>query len=238
MNETGLIRHPTVMGSLLFSMGVICSSITLGMAVYKSRQTPRYVSVKGLAEREVEADMAVWPIKFTITDNDLESMQKQIEKKRSIITEFLTKQGFSKEEIFYGTPTIRDRETRSYGDHRKFRYVAEMDIKVRSSKVLTVENTLQKAEELVAKGIVLEDYWEARPQFIFTKLNAIKPAMIQAATISARKAAEQFAEDSGSKVGNIRNATQGSFSIEDMRHIPTKKYVRVVTTIQYFLVDN
>lgn len=236
-NKAMLSRHPTVLGGLLLSVGLILSSITLGVVLYKSRQTPRYVCVKGLSEREVDANVAVWPIKFRTVADDLEFLQKNIEKQRSIITKFLTKQGFSKEEISYGAPTIRDRETSAYREASKFRYMAEADIKVRSNKVLTVENALQKAEELVAKGIALEETWGNRPQFLFTKLNEIKPAMIQEATVSARKAAEQFAEDSGSQVGSIRNATQGFFSIEDT-YIPTKKHVRVVTTVQYFLVDD
>jgi len=115
--------------------------------------------------------------------------------------------------------------------------VAQATITLRSNHVALLEKTLQKSGELVAKGIVLDsDRWDYRPKFIFTNLNEIKPLMIQEATIEARKAAEQFAKDSRSQVGNIRQATQGLFSIEDT-HVPTKKHVRVVTTVQYTLVD-
>ena len=78
----------------------------------------------------------------------------------------------------------------------------------------------------------------SRTQYLFTQLEAIKPEMIAEATRDARRAAEQFAHDSGSRVGAIRTAQQGYFSIEDRDAFsPEKKRVRVVTTVQYLLED-
>jgi hypothetical protein len=95
---------------------------------------------------------------------------------------------------------------------------------------------VRRAGELVAQGIVLSGGYGAGAQYFFTGLNEIKPPMIAQATQNARKAAEQFAKDADSRVGSIRDAQQGLFSIEDRDpYTPQKKRVRVVTTIDYFL---
>ena len=98
---------------------------------------------------------------------------------------------------------------------------------------------MELSGELVAKGIVLSESWENRTEFLYTSLNDIKPEMIREATLNAREAADKFAEDSGSKVGKIRKATQGFFNIRDRdANSPDKKVVRVVTTIEFFLADD
>lgn len=240
MNKSIPMHQSNILSSLLLSIALIIAGTTLGIALYKSRQTPRYVSVRGLAEREVTADVAIWPIKFNLIDDDLGTLHKKLEKQGVIITEFLTRQGLNQEELTHGVTSITDKK--SYyreTETKQPRYAAEATITVCSNNVLAVGNALQQTNELVAKGIVIGDTygWRGYLQFHFTKLNEIKPAMIQEATINARKAAEQFAQDSGCKVGSIRHAVQGLFSIEDT-HTPTKKKVRVVTTVEYFLVGN
>lgn len=229
--------YTNVLSTAILGIALVLASIIIGAYFYKTRQTVRFITVKGLAEREVNANIGIWPINFRIADDDLNVLQQKLEAQRKLITDFLIYQGFKQEEMSYGIPAIEDKEAKSYNVERKFRYVAQATITLRSNNVAMLEQTLQKSEQLVAKGIVLDsERWDCRPQFIFTKLNEIKPSMIQEATLEARKAAEQFAKDSGSQVGTIRHATQGLFSIENT-HIPTKKHVRVVTTVQYTLID-
>jgi len=235
MNHTTGIRTNSLLATLLLSLALIISTTILGAYIYKSRQPLHAVTVKGLAERTVMANVGIWPISFRITADDLGLLQQKLEKQRTVITDFLYKQGFTQEEISYGIPTIEDKEAIPYHVERKIRYVVLTTITICSSNVSAVEKTLQKSDELVRQGILLDDRWENRPKFLFTNLNEIKPSMIQEATLEARKAAEQFAQDSGSQVGKIHQATQGLFSIEDT-HIPTQKHVRVVTTVQYALV--
>lgn len=232
-----IISSYRLLNTFLLSIAIIASSSIMGVYLFNSRQVARFITVKGLAEREVNANVGIWPISFRIADDNLVILQQGLEAQRKLITEFLIQQGFQQAELTYGIPTIEDKEAIGYHTERKYRYVAQATITLRSNHVALLEKTLQKSGELVAKGIVLDsDRWDYRPKFIFTNLNEIKPLMIQEATIEARKAAEQFAKDSRSQVGNIRQATQGLFSIEDT-HIPTKKHVRVVTTVQYTLVD-
>jgi hypothetical protein len=128
----------------------------------------------------------------------------------------------------------------SYGkEKRPLRYRVEATILVRTGNVPLIKKLMEKSTELINEGIVIiqADY-QRSTEFLFTGLNAIKPAMIEEATKNARQAAEKFAKDSGSTVGKIRNARQGLFTITNRdKNSPDRKKVRVVTTVEYFLVD-
>jgi len=217
------------------------AGIAIGYGFYKGRAADRYVTVKGLAEKEVKADLAIWPITFQVTGNDLTRIQGGIEEGREIVTGFLTDAGFRREDIAYSPPRIRDLEAEYRGSDARtpYRYVAEATVTTRSRAVDLVKKTMEASGDLVGEGILLApESWQNATEFLFTALNDIKPEMIEEATKNAREAAGKFAEDSGSRTGKIRHATQGYFSIQDRdRNSPDVKKVRVVTTVEYFLVD-
>jgi hypothetical protein len=223
-------------------LGVCIAGLSVSNAVFKLRAAQRFVTVKGLAEREVDADLVVWPLTFEAASNDLIDLQRQVDAKRRIVREFLAGAGFDEAEISQSAPRIRDTESETtYGQSvpPKFRYIAQATLTLRTNKVPAVKTAAEKAGELIGKGIVLvgENYGRTT-EFLFTGLNDIKPAMIQEATKNAHTAAEQFAKDSGSKVGKIKNASQGLFTITDRdMNTPDKKNVRVVTTVEYYLND-
>ena len=224
---------------IFIGLGLIIGGLLLANAIFKARATERFVTVKGLAEQEVDADLAIWPITFKDVGNDLIELQKLVEKRRKVITTFLTDKGFSTENISYSAPIIADAQADYYGNNRpSYRYRVQATVTLRSSKVDLVKESLEASGDLVSKGVVLADNWESRTTFMFTGLNEIKPEMIREATINARQAASTFAEDSESKVGKIRRASQGYFTITDRDpNSPEKKLVRVVTTMEYFLDD-
>lgn len=227
---------------LIAGICLILSGMAIGHGFYKARKTDRYVTVKGLAEQEVKANLAIWPITFIVADNDLAVLQKEIERSRKVIYDFLLEYGFEAEQISYAAPKMRDTKTEDmYGRDIKpqYRYIVEATLTTRTDKVELVKKTMEKSAELVGKGVILSaQTWQTPIEFIFTDLNSIKPEMIQKATENARDAAEKFAKDSQSRVGKIRNASQGYFSINDRdRNTPEIKKVRVVATVQYFLVD-
>lgn len=227
---------------LAIGLGICVAGLGVSSAVYKLRSAQRFVTVKGLAEREVGADLVVWPLTFEVTGNDLNVLQTQVEAKRQTIKEYLSSAGFEESEISQSAPRIRDAESETqYGQRTppKYRYVAQATLTLRTNKVPVVKTAIEKAGDLIGKGIVLvgENYGRTT-EFLFTGLNDIKPAMIEEATKNARKAAEQFAKDSGSKVGKIRSASQGLFTITDRdMNSPDRKNVRVVTTVEYYLND-
>ena len=217
---------------LWLSAGIVFASIILGSALSKMHSVPPFVDVKGLAEREVAADLAYWKLKFRVTAKKWSTLQKNIEKQTKTVVQFFRQAGFSDEEIIQQMPSIDERERFAGEDREKITiYEADMCVSILSSNIAAVQAALPKAETLVKKGVAIR---HPSVKFSFTKLNDIKPDMIKEATLNARKAADQFAQDSGSKVRNIRHARQGQFSIEDTAK-PSIKKVRVVTNVRYAL---
>lgn len=206
----------------------------------KLKALERAITVKGLSEREVPANIAIWPIKFSEANNDLNQVFSTLQKKNAIIVDFLKKHGFQDKEISISAPAILDRQSQQDGTERgKFRYSGESTITIYSENVDLVRNSMQTLVELGKQGIAIsgEDY-QSRTVFIFSKLNDLKPGMIEEATKNARTVAEKFAQDSKSQLGKIKSASQGQFSIEDRdSSTPHIKQVRVVSTVEYYLSD-
>jgi hypothetical protein len=238
----------SALGGIAIALGMIIAGICIGIALSDVRTPDRFVSVRGLAEREVDADLAIWPIMFNETSDDLTVLQSAVESKRKIITDFLVGTGFNASEISYSVPRITDMKAQAQSLRLAIsgtraenipRYASETTVTLRSSNVSGVKKAMESAGTLVGKGVALSsENYRYPTEFMFTKLNQIKPEMIEEATKNAREAADKFAKDSGSKVGKIRNASQGLFSITDRdRNSPERKIIRVVTTVEYYLVD-
>lgn len=222
------------------AIGMIGGGHMIGRGLFAARAADRYVTVKGLAEREVPANLAMWPIVFSTTGNELVAMQATLDASAKKVLAFLEERGFAPAEYSLSSPRVTDREAqggRMRGDGGD-RYVAEQTMTLRSAKITPVKVAMQQSGELIREGVALVRSYEYNTTFLYTALDTIKPAMIAEATKDARKAAEQFARDSGSRVGAIRNAQQGFFDIQDRDAFsPEIKKVRVVTTVQYFLED-
>lgn len=222
--------------------GIAIAGVYLGLSLKESRKPQRVVSVRGLAERDVDADLAIWPITFSETSNDLADLYNRIVDKRKIIAGFLAEAGFGSADISFSTPNVFDQDAREYGEGKSkpaFRYLGKTTVIVRSSNVPLIKKTIEMSGSLVGKGIVIvAENWENKTQYSFKGLNTIKPRMIEEATKNARATAEKFAADSGSRLGKIRRASQGLFEITDRdQGTPEKKQVRVVTSVDYSLVD-
>lgn len=225
----------------LFTCAGLC---VLGYCLYAGivyfRTIERSVSVKGLSEREVPADIAIWPIKFSDAGNDLNALYAAIETKSAEIISFLKEKGFEDAEITRSAPSIIDRQV-EYSDSQagRLRYTGTSTITVYTNKIAAVRGAAQAMVQLGRQGIVLAgESYDAKTEFIFSRLNELKPAMIEEATRSAREVAQKFARDSESRLGKIKRASQGQFSITDRdRTTPFIKKVRVVSTVEYYLVD-
>lgn len=236
----GNLRAPAAILGITLALGIAGAGALVASALYEARSAQRYVTVRGLAERVVPADTAIWPVVFTVTADELGRVQQQVESNYRTIREFLVARGFEAAEMSTIVPRVTDQQAQMPGQDTRpgSRYLAEAALTLRTSKVDEMRAAMQASGELVTAGIVLVRSWEYQPQYLFTGLDAIKPEMIATATRDARSAAQQFAADSGSRVGGIRNAQQGYFSINDRDPFsPEFKAVRVVTTVEYFLVD-
>jgi hypothetical protein len=240
--NSGVDGRPTaaaVLG-LFLAAGMALAAGLMGQAAETLLASRRVVTVKGFAERDVAADLAVWPVAHSVSGDTLAEVQEQIRISGGLIRDFLGRQGFESHEISDSIPRITDYYTQLPGlPHPPAnRYAAESTVTLRTRKIDGMKAAMQASADLVGRGVVLIRSYEATPRFIFTSLNALKPQMIAEATVDARRAAQQFAQDSQSKVGAIRTAQQGYFSISDRDAFsPERKTVRVVTTVEYFLVD-
>lgn len=225
---------------LLLGGGLVVSAAVLGHALVEVRTADRYVTVRGLAEREVSADLAVWPIRFSVTGDDLKSVHAGVERASRAVGDYLAEHGFAAHDLHASPVAISDLRSRSATEPSPAeRYAAEATLTLRSSRVDAVRNAVGAAGGLVEKGVALRPGYPPGAQYFFTGLSDIKPAMIAEATRDARRAAARFAEDSGSLVGGIRRASQGYFAIEDRDPFaPEYKRVRVVATVEYFLADS
>jgi uncharacterized protein len=237
---------------LLLAIGLIVGGWVLGAEIKATRLSDRYVTVKGLVERTVKSDLAIWPISYKQAGDDLSSVYAKTDADKQAILQFLDQQGIQTSEIELGVVRVVDTQANEYGGENRAsrRYIVEQQITVRSPRVDQVAVAAQKTMQLLQKGIVLNSNPGQGLAYKFNGLNAIKPDMITEATRNARAAADRFASDSGSKVGSIRQANQGVFTILSADQggdigesgyagapadASLMKTVRVVTTVQYYL---
>lgn len=228
-------------------IAIICIAIVIaGFFVGNMHKTgkkyDRYVTVKGLSEREVKADLAVWPINITLTGNNLGVLKESIETQSNAVYDFFISQGFDQNDLTRGSTNISDARANLYNTGQRnveFRYLAKSEFTVRTNDIERLQKALSASLELISKGILIGSKNTWRPiEYIFTGLNELKPSMIEEATKNAREVAEKFARDSNAEVGNIRIARQGLFSINDRDdNTPEIKIVRVVSTIDFQLED-
>ena len=247
-------KGTTLLGSLL-ALGLVVGGWVLGAQIKATRLSDRYVTVKGLVERKVKSDLAVWSLGYKEAGDDLSTVYAKTESDKKIVLEFLGQQGFQSSEIEMGVIRVVDTQANEYGGGQRapHRYIVDQQITVRTPRVDQVAAAAQKTMQLLQKGIVFNSNQGQGLSYEFTALNSIKPDMITEATRNARAAADRFASDSGSKVGSIRQANQGVFSIlaADQSGGTSErgeaggeifsadaslmKTVRVVTTVQYYL---
>ena len=229
-----------LLGLFIF-LGLLSLGYLLSNAVVKFKEYERSVTVKGLSEREYDADIVIWPIQFTAASNDLGDLYNNIEKNTNEIKDFLKAKGIDQAEITVSAPAITDKSASQYGDTQKaeFRYTAIQTVTVYSKNIKLIREVMNSLSELGKNGIAFsgEDY-QAKTEYLFNRLNSVKPEMIEEATRNAREVASKFASDSSSTLGKIKKASQGQFSIEDRdKNNPHIKKVRVVSTVEYYLSD-
>jgi len=236
-------------GSITLALGCALGGFFIGHGIVASRTADRTVSVKGISERDVRADLAIWPLHVVSSSDDLAAANAQIQNSVRQVWVFLRKYGIDTAQASLQGFSVADASTNQFlGDRHGNRYVIRQTIVVRSTTPDLVLAASQRLTELVAAGVVLEqggEYGSRGPTFVYRGLNTIKPTMIAEATARAREAAAQFARDAGSPLSGIRSAYQGQFSIlprdqaggisEESQILKT---VRVVSTVEYSLGRN
>lgn len=236
----------------IVSIGLALGGLFAGLGVSRARASDRFVTVKGVAEREVQADVAIWPLHMVGADNDLAAAQTKLNRSITGVKEFLARRGIDTTQAELTSFNVHDAQAQMYGGDRApaNRYIVRQTLVIRSSRPDQVLAASQQVGDLAAIGVVVSsgaggEYGHGSgPTFLFTRLNDVKPEMIADATARAREAAEQFAHDSRSELGGIRRANQGVFEIAARDQAPgvmqesqIAKVVRVVSTVEYILRD-
>lgn len=237
---------------VLVGAGAAAGGYFVGQGFYQGRRGERYVTVKGLVERNVKADLAVWRLNFSSTGANITNVSAVSEHERDLVRAFISKAGFTDKEVGALPTRVTDRFANPYSPPNispNQRYVITAGFEIRTSRVDLVSKASQTTGNLIREGVVLggsEFQSGANPSYLFTRLNEIRPSMLAEATRSARAVAEQFAADSHSRLGSIRRASQGVFqvmsrdaettnSIDERQSIDKK--VRLVSTVEFYLVD-
>ena len=231
--------------ALALALGLILGGFFPGYYYYQAKLNFNTVSVKGLAEKDVVSDLAVWELKFVTTGNDLTKTQQDMAGQSDLVLKFLREKGFDPQEIDSGRLETTDLMANPWrgNDEISSRFILAKTITVRSDKVDLVAQSLAQTGALIAQGIVCDSQNSGYPvSYIFPQRNDIKPQMLEEATKNAHQAALEFAKSSKSKVGKIHQANQGVFTIlprddtaNSVASQQINKKVRVVSTVEYFL---
>lgn len=247
------LAPPAVLGVCLL-LGLVLGGWLLGSQIKDIKLADRYVTVKGLVERTVKSDMAIWPVSFKEAGNDLSQVFAKSEADKTTVLKFFAAQGVTPKEISVGQIKVTDKLANEYGNNTNGpRYIVEQMVTVQSADVDKIARAGEKTAELVQAGIVVGgSSGQGGISYKFNGLNGLKPDMITEATRNARDSANRFAADSGSQVGSIRSASQGVFSISaadsvgvggdegggggESGNSSIMKKVRVVATVDYYLV--
>ncbi|MBJ6989093.1 MULTISPECIES: SIMPL domain-containing protein [unclassified Devosia] len=236
-----------VLGAVVLAAGIAGAGYLVGDSLITSKQPLRTVTVKGLSERAVEANLGFWPIRFVATGATLEQARTSLETSETAVNRFLEERGFAAEEIQVQNVLVEDRAAgyNAGSIQDEYRFVLTEDLLVTTDKVQDLAAASREVADLLRQGVVFSaDAYSAGASFVFTGINDLKSEMLTEATQRAKDTAAQFATESGANVGTIQSANQGVFEILPAVEIPNDrpekqidKKVRVVTTITYSLVN-
>ena len=226
------MKENRLIAAAIIAVGIICLGWFMKAGIDNFANKDRQVTVKGLAEREVPADKVTWSIGTKVTGNDLPMLYESINLQTDKIKKFLKQNGLEEKEVTINPPSISDLEAREWGENNKnFRYIISTTITVATNKVEQVNKAIFQQAELLKQGVAIEN---SNAQYEYASFQQMKPEMMAEAIKNAQKTAEQFAEASNARLGDIQTAGQGQFEIDDRdQNTPYIKKLRVVTTITY-----
>ncbi|WP_425470259.1 SIMPL domain-containing protein [Sphingobium fluviale] len=227
-----------VVSAALLAVGMVAGGYLLGDGLTRAHEAERAVTVKGLAEKDVTADLATWTIAYTATGFDLPTVRAEIDESSKALNDYFRSLGFQAEELRPVGAGVNQ-----YINNGVNTITITQRMQLRTTDIAKAQRAVAGQFDLVRRGVTMQE--GSNMVYSFTKLNDLKPDMVAQATRDARKAAEQFAKDSGTGVGSIKSASQGYFSIEPRdgdqaqggygaSDTPYKK-VRVVTTVEFYL---
>jgi len=220
--------------ALLIAIGIALAGLFVYLGIHQVAYKDRAVTVKGLSQRTVQADYVVWPLKFSVSGNDLTALSKRLTEVEQTTRKFFVEKGFQESDISLSNVEVEDNWANYYERRPEYNYTISRSLIISTKDVDRVVSNQGCQAELLAQGVILNSYaWNTNYQY--NGLSDLKPEMIEEATKNARAVAQKFADDAQCSLGSIRNASQGQFSITNDDNQPWMKHIRVVTTIDYYL---
>lgn len=223
-----------VISAFILAVGMAVAGWFVYRGIHQVASKDRAVMVKGLSTRDVQADYVVWPLDFGVRGNDISSLYSELAVIEQSARKFFMEKGFKESEITRGNVSIDDNWAGYYDRKPEYRYSMRTSLIISTADVERVIANQGCQSELLKKGVILQSYdWNT--DFQYNGLSELKPEMVQEATQNARAVAQKFAEDAQCRLGSIKQANQGQFSIENDQYQPWIKHIRVVTTVSYYL---
>lgn len=223
-----------IFSAIVIALGLAISGYFIYQGIHQIATMNRAVTVKGLSTRDVNADHVVWPLSFSVRGNDLPSLYAQMTDVETTVRNFFLEKGFKVEEMTRGNVSVNDNWDGYYNQRPEFHYTISTSLIIATDDIQRVIDNQGCQSALLSKGVILNSYeWDTDYQF--NGLSELKPEMIEEATKNARAVAEKFADDARCRLGSIKTASQGQFSVETDHNQPWVKHVRVVTTVDYYL---
>ncbi|MGN6374129.1 MAG: SIMPL domain-containing protein [Sphingomonas sp.] len=237
MEERGArMNGGLIVAAVVLAIGIVVGGYLMGNGLVRARHADRAVTVRGLAERDVLADLATWNLSYSEQGTNLADVQARITQDTQAVRAYFQRLGFPADALQPAGAGVSQ-----FYNNGEPRVTINQRLQLRTTDIPRARRAVADQFDLVKAGVQLQE--GSKMNYSFTKLNQIKPAMVAAATKDARAAAEQFAKDSGTGVGGIKSATQGYFEIQardgetgdyGVADTPFKK-VRVVTTVEFYL---
>ena len=228
---------------LFITAAATISGYLIGSSLMRFKINDRTITVKGLVEKSVTADRAIWTIPFETNAETFNAARKNLQSAKTAVREFLKHQGFDDHEISFTTTAVKDRATLSTNKNFQadVRFNMEAEATIETEKIKHVQKAFSEIDEIITKGVLLKSTWESKhPDFLFTKFNDLRPQMIREAVTNAQKMAIQFSKDTGIKIGTLRQANQGQFQIfgknnenEHEQKKSVEKTIRIVSTLLF-----
>lgn len=228
------MKSPPLLAALFIATGIALGGYFVGQGLLGHNKTSK-IAVKGLAEKEVPASIAIWTLSYSANDDQLAEVDRKLAEGATLVKEFLKNAGFEEADIALQPPSLRDHSMESRDKDAQApatRFSASQSVLLRTKKAQSVKAAVSATSTLMRQGLMLGSVSE--PRFFFEDLNSVKPGMIEEATKNARVAGEQFARDSNTQLGKLLNASQGWFQIVDRDEAtPERKIVRVIVEVEY-----
>jgi len=223
-----------ILSSIILAIGIALAGLFVYCGIHQMASKDRAVLVKGLSTRDVQADYVVWPLEFCVRGNDISLLYSDLGRIEQVARQLFLDKGFQESELSRGNISIDDNWSGYYDRKPEYHYTLRSSLIISTKDVERVIANQGCQSELLKKGVILQSYdWNTDYQY--NGLPELKPEMVQEATQNARAVAQKFAEDAQCRLGSIKQANQGQFTVESDSNQPWIKHVRVVTTVSYFL---